>query len=355
MAIANDSRGGAAALALFGLVIGCGGGGELLGSVDGRFGDASFETDAIGIPEAGEGADARDLGDSPAAMQNDRGRVFVRDGNVLTDKGTRLRGVTIGTDLAPTFPLGQELFDTLAQQDGLNTVHVYLENRMQPTGASLALADKLVEMTSHARMYLIIGMGGGSANGTYDIDKVRAFWSLYAERYKDRTHVLYEIQNQPEVTTCGAMLSAPTMAMENEMYRSIRAAAPDSHILLLSFGDLPSADVLRDALARLNGVDWSKASVSIHSANQCVMLVDLPPVLAAARQGGKSILVSEIALGTPVGARNVFEQAAVGWMDFQWLVVDRSPDTFRQQFSSAGVRWCPDFGDWPQSSTCLMQ
>jgi hypothetical protein len=341
-----------------------------IGRADALVADASAEASMTDAPVAeaadGTGADATDDGSdasddaseaaTDAPTNGDRRRVTVRDGNVLTDNSTRLRGVIIGIDASPNFPLSQDLFNALSKQDGLNAVHVYLENRMEPPGVNAAVADRIVEMTSQAQMYVIFGIGGGTASGTYDLNEVRSFWSFYAARYRDRTHVLYEIQNQPELTTCGALVQASTIAMENEAYRAIRAAAPDSHVLLLSFGDIPTPDVLADALGRLDGVDWSRASVSIHSGIRCVPLANLASTLDVARRQGIAMLVSEVTQGSPVADLKTIEAASVGWMDFQWLVGDRSPDTFRQQLTAAGVTWCPDYGTWPQrSSACRTQ
>jgi hypothetical protein len=279
----------------------------------------------------------------------------VRDGKLVTDKGTRLHGVTIPVDIAPTFPLTPGLFDDLANVAGLNTVHVYLENWAHVTGEHAEQADALVELTSQAGMYLILALAGGVAGpghggtGTFDLDKLRSFWSFYAPRYADRTHVLYEIQNVPE-DTCNA-LAAATIDMEREIYGSIRAAAPATHVILLSYGAIPSIAPFGSAVADLTNVDWATASVAFHTAETCVRLADVGSLAAGARakQPGIALLATEI-IGSEATDIAALESQSMGWMSKRWLVSDRDPMTFRQELTAGGTSWCPDLGQWPAPS-----
>lgn len=280
----------------------------------------------------------------------DRGRVQVRDGSLLTDKGTRLRGVTFGVDVRPDFAFEPALFDELANSAGLNTLHVNLENPTHPSGVHAEIADALVELTSRAGMYLVLTIGGGNAGGTFDIDKARSFWSFYAGRYAARTHVLYEIYNIPE-GGCDAPWQPATLAMELEMHDLIRANAPQSHIMLLSYADIPTPSALAGSLDGLgSSIDWSNASVGFHSRGNCVTLTDLPAVLDVPRSRRIAPLISEVHGDAPVSDTILFEQNQVGWFNFAWLVHDSDLNAFKELHTAAGVSWCPDFGDWPQAA-----
>src|SRR6185295_15127232 len=110
---------------------------------------------AAGAPPDSAGAPPDSAG-APAVR--DRGRVQVRDGDLLTDKGTRLRGVTVGRDGGSSGgPLDASLIAELSAQSGLNALHVYLENSGDETGVRADEADELVESTSAAGVYLVIG------------------------------------------------------------------------------------------------------------------------------------------------------------------------------------------------------
>ncbi len=284
-----------------------------------------------------------------APVVQDRGRVQVRDGALVTDKGTRLRGVTLGIDFRPDFPLERPLFDQMAHEAGLNAVHVYLESFEQEAGAHAAQADQLVELTSHAGMYLVLGVGAGAMAGSFSLERLRSFWSFYAGRYASRSHVLYEIQNLPELA-CDAPLAAATLAMERELYSSIRVAAPASHVALLSLIAAPSSSALKDALDGLDDiVDWSKASIAFH-AEGCGSADYLPSLLSDTRARGIAALVSEVPANLPLSLTGELEAARIGWFSFQWLTADQDLQAFRSAHEAAGVTWCPDFGVWPEDA-----
>jgi hypothetical protein len=283
----------------------------------------------------------------------DRGRVQVRDGNLLTDKGTRLRGVTFGIDVQPdVLPLEASLFEQMSRETGLNALHVYVENQDLETGANVAKADILVELTSAAGIYLLLGIGGGNAGGTFDIDKVRSFWSFYAPRYAGRTHVLFEIQNIPD-PGCDVPYQAATLDMQREIYELIRSEAPDTHVALYSFSAPPSGPALEANLDALGGtVAWSQASVIFHIGS-CAGQDYLPDLLAVTRSRGVAAFVGELQYFTSYDTVAQLEGERVGWFDFEWLVQNRDLAAFRAGHEAAGITWCPDFGAWPEDSqTC---
>jgi hypothetical protein len=274
----------------------------------------------------------------------------VRDGNLLTDMGTRLRGVTFGIDAQPDgLPLEPVFFKEISHEAGLNALHVFLENYADETGIYVNQADALVELTSGAGMYLVLGIGGGNAGGTFSIDKVRSFWNFYAPRYAARTHVMFDVQNFPD-TACDVPYTSETLAMEREGYELIRGAAPNTHVLMLSFGSTPTTSALEGTLAALEGsVEWVKASVAF-STISCGGQDYLPDLLGLTRERGIAAISTY-----PVNVETVarLESERTGWFSFDWLVFNRDLVAFREQFDAAGITWCPDFGSWPEDSqTC---
>lgn len=311
---------------------------------------ASIAASCVALAVAGCGElDIRVIETLPPPPPMDRGRVQVRDGNLLTDKGTRLRGLTLGVDTQPDLLLTQDTFERMSHELGLNAFHVYLENYGDETGVHEARGDELVEMTSAAGLYLVIGIGGGDANGSFDLEKVRSFWSHYAPRYAARTHVLFEIQNNPDVV-CDGPYSDETLAMQREIYELIRAAAPSTHVALFSFMRLPSGAALAanlDALA--DTVDWSKASVAFH-LEPCAGTDNLPALLEVVRERRIAAFNSELPYSTPFDGIARLESERVGWFNFEWIVRTRDLMAFKTAYEDAGLSWCPDFGSWPQDS-----
>jgi hypothetical protein len=283
----------------------------------------------------------------------DRGRVQVRDGRLLTDKGTPIRGVTIGRDgKSGALPFDGSEIAALSAENGLNAVHLYLENSAETTGLRADQADALVEMTSRAGMYLVLGMGGGKAGGTFDLERVRSFWTFYAPRYASRTHVLYEILNIPD-TACSTPYKDETLAMEREVHELIRNAAPRTHVVLFSFIAQPTGAALEANLDALeDGVDWSQASVAFHTP-LCSGQNNVTELLAVARARGTAALASEMLYRSSFDHTAQMENEGVSWFNFEWLVRTQDMAAFREAHTAAGISWCPDFGQWPEDSeTC---
>ena len=114
---------------------------------------------------------------------------------IQTDLNTALRGVSLSFDggdpygsLPANLPSIEQL-NSLVNDYGFNTVHVYLEGdagqNPDPVGINEELADQLVALTREAKMYLIITMGNNGENGAiHSMEKTLAFWNLYGAKYK---------------------------------------------------------------------------------------------------------------------------------------------------------------------------
>lgn len=310
------------------------------------------------LPSAGASGSEEEpvVPDVPGGMKpltSDRGRVQVRDGNLVTDKGTRLRGVMFGLDNnAAPVRFDPPVFNELSRETGLNAFHVYIENSTQVTGSKATQVDALVELTSEAGMYLMVGMGGGPEGGSFDLEKLVSFWSFYAPRYASRTHVIYEIQNIPD-TGCDVAYQPETLAMEQEIYALIRELAPRTHVALFSFLAQPTGAALEANLDALEGiVDWANASVAFHTA-RCAGQDNLQQLRAVTQTRGIAAFASEMNILTSFATTKRLEAARIGWFNFEWFVRTRDLAAFREAHTAAAVSWCPDFGKWPEDSeTC---
>jgi hypothetical protein len=308
------------------------------------------------------GGETADAGPSapPVVTAQVRQRVRVAGGSLVTDRGTLLRGIDIPIDLTPDFPLDAQMFVDMAQAEGLNAVQVYLEYWGDATGSHLTQADQIIEEAGKAGLYVILGIGGGPAgaghpgNGWFDINKVRSFWQLYGPRYKDRSNVIFQLQNQPDLS-CDTPWPANTLAMEREAYSLVRSLAPDTHIILFSYRNMPTPALLGgdiDQVADL--VDWSNASVGMGAIADCVTTDKFADTFAAATSRRAPVFITALPLDGWEANAVELEKDHVGWTSIRWLV--HLPDfaTFRTDHVQAGMSWCPDFGAWPQdSSTCF--
>jgi hypothetical protein len=320
--------------------------------------DASAESVGTG----GTGGDtplpdtAGSAGAAPFVVPNQRGRVKVVGGKLITDLGTPLRGLTLPVDTGWALPDLVSLTQ-IAEQTGLNTLHVYLENSSLVTGSNAGAGDSLVLLAQQAGLYVEIGYGTGSAVVTFDQAKLTAFWKFYAQRYAGQTHVLYEIQNGPELV-CSGTMAEKILAMERSTYATIRAGAPDTHVVFFSTNSIVQPSVMTDAITRLGAtVDWSNESFGLDAAADCPPF-DLVKLVAAASVKSVPLLMNQLPAAAWGSYVTQFEQTQIGWMQFQYFAKSGGTlaaqlTAYRNSVTSEGVTWCPERGTFPQdSSTC---
>jgi hypothetical protein len=150
-----------------------------------------------------------------------------------------------------------EVFDPdyVSGVPGSGTAPGYAANRI----------DQMVQMTRDEGLYLVLTIGNGGNNGSFNYDYVMDFWSFYAPRYKNETHVIFEIQNEPHAWS--APYPQATLDMEADAYTLIRSLAPDTPILLFSFAVLGSGPTAVADIAEVSSaasIDWTNAAVAFH-------------------------------------------------------------------------------------------
>jgi hypothetical protein len=220
-----------------------------------------------------------------------------------------------------------------------------------------AEADALVSLTAQAGLYLVLGIGGGPdapdhpGNGWFDLGKVRSFWQLYAARYAKSTHVLFEIQNNPEFP-CQTPFKSETIAMEREAYQLIRGLAPDSHIVMFSTGTLPEPAVVEQALDDVSDVvDFGNVSFAVHYDQPCLDAAELASVAAGAGKKQVPLLIGQLPNDGWQPLALAAEGLSIGWLHHRWLAPDAPLSTFQSESVAAGLSWCPDQGDFPKAAS----
>jgi hypothetical protein len=211
-----------------------------------------------------------------------RGRVRAQNGTVVTDQNTLLRGSAVwlykyGKATGVTAYSTDEDYYVRMKQAGLNAVRVICFDPWQRTNgyvaydwgnpsdreAFLADLDRVVELTAKHRFYALINYHDVA---TYDLAYLEQFWRMVAPRYADRTHVFYEITNEP-VAWFPEDYTSHALRDQESTYRLVRAAAPDTHVVLLSYANTRSHDPsnsMKAVAGRLQGIDWLQASVGFH-------------------------------------------------------------------------------------------
>jgi hypothetical protein len=316
-----------------------------------------------------------------------RGRPYQANGTVVSDDSTLLRGCFISTDYYH--------FDTTNIKDGtkegiykardeygMNAFHFYCGWYATPTGRYQPLADSLVKWTREAGVYLVITIGGWDKNGHFDSLKVMNFWDYYAPRYADETHVIYEIQNEAQFV-CNSPSHDSTINMEIEAYNIIRSAAPETHVMLMSYSGIPDLQYLEADINSLEtgGVDFSNASIAYHGYYWCLHArKHTNPSYASATElnvipqlqdQGYSFVITEFERDSTLAGSLEYSGKLIEFyendMEMSWLCFYAFPENypghkahlfnantdFKGKVDAMGVSWCPDHGIWPEdASSC---
>lgn len=227
-------------------------------------------------------------GDVTEPKATDRGRVRLSGGTLVADNGVLLRGEHIrlaefiDPDIDPNHTLREVAYDTdlwfsLINDYHLNAVRLLLYRPPQnwPGGScdnppgrcyatvtdALPYIDDMVEIASQMGMYLIIDY---HPVGGHDRADAISWWNVLAPRYKNRTHVIYEVSNEP-VMWSAASYDEIDVQFEEDLFDLIRDKAPNTHIILWSFAESSgSGSTMLAKVQEGTTIDYSNASVGYH-------------------------------------------------------------------------------------------
>jgi hypothetical protein len=292
---------------------------------------------------------------------NSAGTTFV------AENGSLLRGPFASTEWGSPPPLSaiQSI-----KNFGANAIHLYGEvfNPSYVSGVNGAgdepgyaanRIDQMVQMTRNEGLYLVLTIGNGANNGTFNYDYVMDFWEFYAPRYKDETHVIFEIQNEPHAWS--APYPSAALDMEADAYTLIRSFAPATPILLFSFavlGSGPNAVADIEDVSAAASIDWTNAAVAFHGyAGHESTAESVEYILGE----GYPVFMTEFTASDWGSDRDVLdleltaelERLQVSWLTFQHIPPNfigsafTDPTAFYDVVNKAGLSWAPDFGDWP--------
>ncbi len=304
--------------------------------------------------------------DIPITIQRGRPTLNESGTTFLADNGNLLRGPFASTEWGN--PPSASTIESIRAL-GCNAIHLYGEcfDMDYPQAGSTAPGyarnriDQMVDMTRDAGIYLIITIGNGSNNGRFNYDYIMDFWDFYAPRYKDETHVLYEIQNEPHAWS--APYPHGALDMEADAYTLIRSKAPDTPVLLFSFAVLSSGPLAISDIRSVStaaSIDWTNAAVAVHGyAGHETTTTSIEHILGA----GYPCFMTEFTAaewGSDTDTLAVeltaeLERLEVSWATFQHIPPNfigtaiTDPNAFYDRVNRAGLSWTPDFGFWPVS------
>ncbi|MEM6365136.1 MAG: cellulase family glycosylhydrolase, partial [Planctomycetota bacterium] len=182
--------------------------------------------------------------------------------------------------------------------------------------------DAIVELASQRNMYVMINYHDttGFRDPSYrhpandsrkfaykqSFDYLKTFWRIVAPRYKDRTHVFYELTNEP-VGYHPNDYRDDHLDDFAELYKQVRWRAPQTHLVVLTFTTAPSfgasmLDVTRRLRSR--GVYFKNTSVGFHPYD----ISDLPHFQKPVRDLAKHFPVINTEQNFPASVDDGFDE-----------------------------------------------
>jgi poly(hydroxyalkanoate) depolymerase family esterase len=331
--------------------------------------DARYVIPFLGLDKGG-------TTDSGAGGQRGRAKLNAARTTFVADDGQLLRGPYTSTEWTSATSYDEiENMKTL----GFNAVHLYGEsfdpsyptNGSTAPGYAAAQIDSIVQSTRDAGLYLIITIGNGANNGDNNYQWAVDFWKLYAARYANETHVLFEIHNEPMAWGPSYLTGtspAGTLDMEIAAYKTIRTNAPNTPVLLFTYavlGGSGGSDAALTDIHAFNGTVfsntnavWTNEVVGFHGyAGAGDTAIAVSNLISA----GYPCMMTEFGAGTWGGGNGGldvegvanWERLGVSWLTFAYIppsgVSDdvTRPDAYINRVVNSGLSWTPDYGYFP--------
>jgi hypothetical protein len=281
-----------------------------------------------------------------------RGRVQVSNNTIETDWGTLIRGARCSLDIWNETP-SQSDIDGMKSR-GLNAIHIYAEypGSGQAGGYNYAEVDNVVNLADNNGLYVILTIGSGGDNGSFNQTFVTQFWNFYAPRYANRTHVIYEICNEPQAWS--APYNSTTLSMEKNAFNQIRGLAPNTHIMLMSYSDPINPTQAANECANL-GISWANASVAFHGygidGNENNALTSWFSAFRNVGIACGACTEPELSNGNAnATTTQIFENNGVSYTHFINVhSIATVNSVYYDVINNAGIHWTPDYGTWPSS------
>ena len=296
--------------------------------------------------------------------QNTRGRVQIQNGTIVTDKGTLLRGCFDRNYYIRDIDWESHKQDIhKIKEYGLNCIHTYIGEVSDGFFESdPAYWDSIVKWTRIDSLYLILTPywkdPEEESNMTL-VENFQIFWRKIATRYKNETHVFFEIANEPQLYN--APYDSIVLFMERTVYDTIRKYAPETHIMFMSYSKTINADsAIMEIKSLGDGIDWSNASVSVHGYTYSSETTR--EFIHALQDSGYAVVNTEcpsigdgwITRYMNMAFLRVFEEEFISSIYFlRMKQILEFPDGYIKQIESSDIRWHPDFGTWPESLTSI--
>jgi len=258
------------------------------------------------------------------------GRPIVKNGSIYTPGGVMLRGMPIAVykrNQGPyNFGINPDSLKRMRDEIHLNTIRLLaLDPRMKGDGGSvwwtpeeaLPYYDKVIANAETLGIYVIVNFHFyWPSYDASDVWNLYHFWDLVCPRYKDKTWVMYEMENE---TTHGDYNGQMVTCYKEHM----RNRAPSSPILHISSMMIAQSEVVNyKEYAQQCGFSWSSGidfcAIHPYNATQQGYILELPRngIPTIATEWGNETGGPGSGSSLDNGYGKFFEQNKIAWIDW---------------------------------------
>jgi len=276
----------------------------------------------------------------------ERGRVVIQNGTVMSDRGALLRGATMELDAPGAWTSNFAIDPNHWKQVHdlkLNVVRFDVKLKDASGGAQtisnqLPYIDQAVNLAAQNDVYISL-MSTVNQPGTYELQELKIFWALVADRYKDRTHVLYEMTNEP-VAWYPHDYSSQNISDLKSVYDLMRSKAPKTHIVLWDFPNLDDSQSTINKISQMSGITYSNESVAFH-------YYDADPKAITTIKNTYPIFMTEVSTGPPptddIAHLEIMENLGISWISLEGKGdFNRLQNAVLSQMHLSGYDWSRD-------------
>jgi len=205
-----------------------------------------------------------------SALPTDPARPLIINNSVYAADGRRLRGDHVdvawsGRALNPaTWNEKKDILFNCRRLDGNKPLN---EGGRANDESLFRLIDSCVNIASRSGQYVLLLYGGCFTGGE---PHQKEFWTMAAPRYKDRTHVIFCLKNEPSLAWVTSSVNNSTYTCSAALANLVRSLAPNTMIWPFSTPDgvfpvifYAAFDTAHQYLFKTKW-DWSNAAVAFH-------------------------------------------------------------------------------------------
>lgn len=248
-----------------------------------------------------------------------RGRPHIAGGTLLAEDGCILRGFHGSYNIDNI--RNTTWVNQLTSIAHMNTMRIYANAGTDSIANIEAGFDAWLDVANQTGIYLIFqdSCDQGGAQSPCPESEPPDFWTQISSRYANKTNVIYEIMNEPDVSI--DPFQQISGSMELNAYNAIRQNAPDTMVIVWSpsyiTADLPLSNIKSEP-----GISYTNAVIGWHgydfNGSTCQQQYNLAQSYVAAGYGQIMTETNEDGSGTACSFTplivNVLEPNKTSWM-----------------------------------------